>query len=338
MGMWLCEGFTDRIQLSVQTSQEGGPQRLVRITGSDTGKLLAKHTPGWKVQVSETNTGGDEMIAAMNAGILFLSGSPDLMCKQIVEAYFTSADQLAAWKDRFDFKFSSKDDWEIYERSLTAWSGTVWSQLQTFSNDPWNILYTETNTSGKLSVILEKSPFNSIGFLELPETRKREVRTEDLIRYEIGVDDTQRVNHLFYRANLPLIGSEGDTLRLVNLTKQDTDSIQMYGASIFEPQTNYFPPGTNPVLAVEENFTNLYQPLKERTETLWNWYRKNHMYESGTFEIKGDPTHRVCNMLYHVDRKYEYLIEQVNHTFNFGIRPSYTTSLGVTRGQRSSST
>jgi hypothetical protein len=71
---------------------------------------------------------------------------------------------------------------------------------------------------------------------------------------------------------------------------------------------------------------------------LWNRYRNNHTYESGSVVVHLRPDIRVGNglLIQQLDGSYkEYFIEQVSHQCVFNPRPQFFTTLQLTRGQKS---
>lgn len=349
-------GLVTRVARVVELDQQGQPRRVIRLTGLDLGKMLHTHNVGADLAMLDKYF-GDEQTERLNLGLLF-SGTPVQLVRSVLDKFFYAQ---IPWTSNWILadQLTTDDPWQTVDFSLlTLQSGSLWNVLKELANEPWNVLHTETGSDGKLHVILERQPFDSSG--RLVRETFHEVRPEEAKSYDLGVDDSERTNWHFLKANLAIFRGDDDGLAYLmakqGLLKYDAQSIERHGFRPSEHSTSYTPwanhrrlENAEPLLLGE--FSNQVSGaaapdffpeqvsrgpvptdidlVRGRSETLFNWYRRNHAYLNGTLTVKGSPKYRAGEGL--VFEGNQYLIERVTQNYEWG--GTFSTSFDLTRGQ-----
>lgn len=338
-------GLVDRVS---RTFNAGGnnPQRNVKLSGQDLGKLLVKHNIGWDVsgaQVQLMQQQGEtaptkELEANYISRVTLQAGTAENLISQLMDIFIGALDSNAATK--FGFASSTDDNWEVWDSSLQYIRGTsAWSAMERYAHKPWNMLHADTVSLGSFQVTLERNPIDDQGRLTRPDSMTHEIGDEDIVQEDVGCSDQERINLLCYWPSMYKISS--DTIVEIvmankDLTSFDEDEIKLHGYCPKVIDDNFNPPNiTGPI--DQKGYDLLVGAAVTRADAFWNWYSMNHQLESGTFVIHGDPAMKAGDMLLvrqgTTGTKKEYLIEQVAHTYSVWPRVAFTTMLHVTRGQ-----
>ena len=320
-------GLVNRPARTMTFDADGRPRRTVKITGMDMGKLLARHDAGWNIALSDTNVGPPDMNRQAKVGFVFTGKALDVVEGIFKGLFLNDVTELAPL---YTFAGNTDDTWEIYNYSINYMTGPVWNAMKQVANEPYNILHTDTLSSGTFQVALDKMPIQDNGKLMNIDHTIDEI---DIITEDIGVCDDERVNYLLYKAHFSIIGADNryPIWHLApGLMNQDPMSVARHGASLVELETNF---GTINMASTTTFGSEFLQDASKRGAALWNRMKNNHLLESGTLSMHVSPRIRAGAGLLHRGQNKEYLIEQVNHYMNFNQKPVATTTLAVTRGQ-----
>jgi hypothetical protein len=358
-------GLVDRVGRIRSYDGEGRPQFRCRINGMDFGKLLTKHncivdvTPLQDTESGNVKGGeGTEWVFRAQKGLPF-SGKPQELVSGIHSVLFK--DQLTLPKDYCDVWFPDVaiDQWATYDFPVLETTGSVWNAMKTLSNEPFNVLTTETY-GDRFYVILEKYPFDDkSGKLTLTTARPAEKRSgykvqpgipadpkgrgrmyaipdQLIVNEDLGIADNERINYLYLKApNFILFGEggAGQAMSFIHGIQNDPlEKIKVHGFIPWEVNIPSFAP---PVVSAEGPMPNGSEvnEIKARAEILWNRVKNNHTLESGNITVHGMPWFK-CGDGALLDNDMEYFVEQVTHSYQINMNgTSYTTALGLTRGQ-----
>lgn len=321
-------GLVNRISEALATDRSGRPTRAFRVSGFDLGKILYHHNCAWDIARYDRFF-GDEFSARIAKG-LQVSGTPARLIRSLVDTYlYLQVPWTRNWLllDRVD----DTDDWQTLDYTLAQHEGQLWQVMKRLANEPWNVLHTETGADKKLHVVLERAPFHeATGRL----TREVLLAIPDnhAVAFDLGRDDTERINWLFFDPKLVVFGAHENSLGYLwceetGLLNYDEDSVFRHGLRSATPTTMFTPLGNK---HLEPSGPNDIERAAARGRTLWNWYRRNHEYRSGQLTVKGSPAYQSGEGVTFGD--HEYLIEQVAQHYTWG--QQYQTILRLTRGQR----
>lgn len=348
-------GLIDRVGRVRQYGENGVPQYRCRISGTDFGKLLTKHNCILDFQpLRDSKTGkveggeGDMSIARINRGLGF-SGTPQKLITDVFKVLFTDQLPLAADYCGLWFPDETPDDWQTYNFPITESTGAVWNAMKSLANEPFNALSTETY-DGRLYVILEKFPFDDTsGYLTLEnesvmkptpggKTRGRMRKIVDalVINEDLGIADNERINYVYLHAPAFILAGQGigpEISYIHGIWNDDVEIIKKHGFMPWDVNiANFCPPIDAGVGAPLPG--GAFNPIRSRAEILWNRVKNNHLLESGNITVHGAPLFKVGDGVL-MKNGNEYFVEQVTHTYNYSnAGTSYTTSLGLTRGQK----
>jgi hypothetical protein len=321
-------GLINRIADALVMDSSGRPRRQIRVAGFDLGKILHYHNAAWDIARYDRFF-GDEFISRVSQG-LRLSGTPSVLIRSLVETYLHLQ---VPWTKNWVLLdcLDDSDDWQTLDYALGEAEGPLWGVMERLANRPWNMLHTETGSDKRLHVVLEPMPFHhETGRL----TRKRlhAIPDSHAASFDLGRDDTERTNWLFYNPQLGLHGAQGGNVGYLwaggtGLLNYEEDSVFRHGLRMQSVQTTFTPLGTK---HLEPAAPNDIQQAAVRGRALWNWYRRNHTYRNGHLTVKGSPAYRAGDGV--VFDGHEYLLEKVAHNYTWG--QTYQTALGLTRGQR----
>lgn len=341
-------GLVDRASQTF-TAAGNHPQRQVKISGQDLGKLLSKHDIGWDVSGAQIQTalsiqgqgdGAGETTIAQNylARITLQAGTAKSIITQLMDLFLKQLDSSLNWN--FDLNCSTDDDWEIWDQALQYIRGTTaWSAMKCYAHEPWNMLHADTVDLTKFQVVLERNPIDDQGMLSRTAARTHTITDGEIVSEDIGKSDCERINLLCYWPTMYQVavgGSIDIVMAHPDLTWFDEDEIKLHGYCSKVIPDNFNAPDvkTPNDICGSDKLAALAVP---RAETFWNWHSMNHELDSGTFVIHGDPQMKTGDMLLvkqgMTDTYKEFLIEQVAHTYAVWPQPMFTTTLLVTRGQ-----
>ena len=334
-------GLVDESKRVKQVDQEGKPHRTVQICCSDFGKILVRHHCQWYLAPSPAHIGSEESLTeAVYGSKLFAGGTPATIAKNIldVEVY-----GIMPWtKDYFSSeRISSDDNWYL-SKVLLSYQEPVWQALRNIANEPYNKLHADTLENGKYGVILEQCPFDANGRLNLQLPRTLHfIGTEETITEELGVNDLDRITYLYQKVDCGIFGEPtGQELLYIkgDAIQYNKSDVAAYGFMPWMPQSMFvpFPASSGPPLPphLADYKDSASHPVQTRTKLLWDWYRKNAEYESGLITMHGRPDIRCGDGIVYDDNNFQYLVEQVAHSWIMSDHPLCTTSLHVTRGQQ----
>jgi hypothetical protein len=341
------------------------PQRQVKISGQDMGKLLLKHDVGWdiiafnqeiaKAKAKEplaTTESGDSQNQKYSTQLnrqfdqSLTVGTPGALIQKLFDLAFKAV--LPFWADKVQLAVTTKDDWKLWSQvSLTLQGCTAWAAFTRCMHDPFNLLTTETLDTKHFIVTLEEQPIDDNGRLNRSADRVHTIYDADIIADDIGVCDVERINMIFYQPQF-YMSAVGETIPIAmadaNLVRPEIKpgspeekNIQLHGYNPKPFQDQFVPPETEwrPPMVKIDRSTWLGSASVAATK-LWNWYKNNHTYWSGTIQTHLRPDIKVGDGLIHDlgNKKMEYLIEQVAHHYTVWPQPQFVTTLQVTRGQQ----
>lgn len=326
---------------------EGRPSRTVHITGYDFGKILTQHHCKWYTAPQESPIGSEDSEEKVKYGAaLVAGGTANALVKKIIEV---ELHQVLPWTADHILtdRVNSSDDWQTIGTTF-SYNDPLWQVLTALSNWPYNMLHADTGDDGKYHVILEKCPYdNETGRLE---RTLKPVDSRDVTFFQLGANDHDRRNYIWLMTQSGIYGEhnglqflnlKGDALKF-NYDSNDPDdsdnTIKQHGFRPWFPQTN-FVPFTNatpipPQLSNEGSKESVKRPVRDRTLAFWNWYRRNHRYESGIITMHGDPDVRAGDGILFDDNGFEYFVEHVSDTYRIFPTVEYKSTLHVTRGQK----
>jgi hypothetical protein len=332
-------GLVDEVARVKQLSPDGKPNRTVQLRCSDFGKILCKHHCQWYLAPSSTKIGSQEnLTGAVYAAMLIAGGDPTTIATMIVERELFKympwlRDYITTDRIRTD------DSWYINPIILST-QESVWQALEQASNDPYNQLHCDTQDDGMFAVILERTPFDNNGKLDIQSPRSLHVINEkDVITEDMGVNDIDRITYLYNKVNCGIHGEPGGSPLLYiygDATRFENADIEKYGFMPWMPATAFvpFPRGSTPIPSHLADFKeDANRPVRSRTDLLWSWFRRNAEYESGLMTMHGNPRIRCGDGIFYTDNNYQYFVEQVAQKLVCGENPACTTSIHLTRGQ-----
>ena len=340
-------GMVDR----VSRVKQGGPvpQRAVKVSGRDMGKLLETHDVAFDIiaynrQIATQEPGKVQSVTAMSRTFnpQITMGTP----AEIINSAFEIClhDMLKTTK-RIAFVSDCNDSSKIHQPQLATTQGTsFWQFIKGVEHHPFNVLTTDTTLGdvNAFKVVLEKFPFNGeTGRLERPVDQWHTIGETEIITEDLGAGDQERINFTSYQ---PLIFPQAKIMEYdvmmahPDLSRLDDGSVRQYGLSVQVFRDPFTPPELEGIHDADQGRKlAALNTAKGMASTLWNWYRNNHTYESGTVTVHLRPDIRVGSglLIRQPDGTYkEYLIEQVAHQCIFHPQPSFQTTLHLTRGQK----
>jgi hypothetical protein len=304
--------------------------RRITITGMDFGRLLDRHncvadiTPG-PGQI------GPEAIVRLAKGLIF-SGTPHEICSSIFDKLMIG--QVPWIKPYVAFinpgirAKAPLDEWETFDFTILESTGSVWAAMKRAANEPYNVLTTET-INGVLHIILERYPFHPKNGKLTRETF-HEIADEEIQSEDLGVDDNDRVNYVWLKADMVTLYNQGQNfpLQFSSAMHFDQASISRFGFHPFYPQTNFVPPS---YLPGDDAPPNIQKLVSGRSEEFWNRNRWNHLHETGTLAVAGNPDIKAGDGIVVKGTGMEYFVEKYTEHYAWG--ETYTTTLQLTRGQ-----
>lgn len=339
-------GLVDRVSFVRQGGNN--PQRQVKISGQDMGKLLLKHDVGWDIVAFglETAANGDDQTQKVDAQInrqfdvSLITGTPKEMVEKLFAKVFT--DVLPKWTPFFKMVADkTKDDWNMWNPAVINLQGcSTWDLLTKCAHLPFNVLTTDTTdiANKKFTITLEPRPIDDNGRLTHGADRQHTVFDTDIISDDVGICDTERINFLFYQPSFYLMAAGMS----VSVAMAHPDLVEWFKQSIdnhgycskivkdeFIPMDIDLSQGPPPPTA-------FLSSAKTAKNLLWSWYQYNHTYWSGTVQTHLRPEIKAGDeLIYDLGKgeKKSYLIEQVSHQYIMWPQLQFVTTLHVTRGQ-----
>lgn len=339
-------GLVDR----VSAVRPGGnnPQRQVKISGQDMGKLLLKHDVGWDIVAFglATTANGDDNAQKLDAQInrqfdvSLITGTPKAMVEKLFAKVFT--DVLPKWAPYFKTDLDkTKDDWNMWNPAvINLQKCSTWDLLTKCSHIPFNVLTTDTTdiASKKFTITLESRPIDNNGRLTHGADRQHTVFDADIISDDVGICDTERINFLFYQPSFYLVAagmSVSVAMAHPDLVEWFKQSIDNHGYCLKVVTDEFFPTKID-LSQGPPPPTVFIDSTKKAKNLLWSWYQFNHTYWSGTVQTHLRPEIKAGDELIYelgTGKKRSYLIEQVSHNYVVWPQPQFVTTLHLTRGQ-----
>lgn len=335
-------GLVNACERSRMVSPNGEVTRTVLISGADFGKVLTRHYARWYTAPTDDHVGSEEaQTTAQYGAALMAGGTPDVILKKLIDVELF---RVMPWVAEHILTDTIAPIPNAWSRPIVTYSmqSPLWSVLQQYADTPFNQLHADTGNDGKYHIILEKCPFDDKTG-KLTRSEWFEIDTPDIISEKIGVNDYDRINYIWYKVQCsmfgevggnPLLYLKGDAIRYGKDSVASNGFMPWYPSTEFVPFTNVTGNPVPPQLTDSGSQANVRRPVKERTEAIWNWYKDNHTYESGTFLIHGKPEVRAGGAIINKETGNEYLIEQITHQYSVWPRPKFNTSIHVTRGQK----
>ena len=321
--------------------EEGRPIRTCHLSGYDFGKILTQHHCKWLTAPSPDHLGSEKAITSVQYGAaLEPGGTANTIVKKILEVELYN---YLEWTKQYitTDMVNSVDVWRT-AGVIFSYHDTIWGAISQYANMPYNMLHADTGQNKKFNIILEKCPFsNSTGKLERQEFKK--IDLSDVIAYQLGANDHDRVNYIFNQVRCGMFGeASGTPLLLIkgDAVKYDdpATSILKHGFRPSFLQSNFvpfdIPAGSFPQLTDSGNNPDIRRAVREQTDAFWSWYKDNHLYESGTVSVHGDPDFRSGDAAIYPENNFEYMVQQVNHAYSIFPTISFKSSLHLVRGQK----
>lgn len=339
-------GLVDRVSFVRQGGNN--PQRQVKISGQDMGKLLIKHDVGWDIVAFglETAKSGDDTTITVDRQInrqfdvSLITGTPKATVEKLFKKVF--ADVLPKWEPYIKLDASkATDDWNMWNPAvINLQNCKMWDLLTMCSHLPFNVLTADTTDieKKKFTITLEPRPIDDNGRLTISNDRRHMIFDTDIISDDVGICDTERINFLFYQPSFYLVAanmSVAVAMAHPDLVIWLESSIDNHGycpkivKDEFIPTSIDLSHGPPPLSA-------FIASAKDAKDKLWNWYKLNHTYWSGTVQTHLRPEIKAGNELIHDPgngKEMSYLIEQVSHHYVVWPQIQFVTTLHVTRGQ-----
>jgi len=339
-------GLIDR----VSAVRQGGPvpQRAVKVSGRDMGKLLETHDVAFDIiryNLTLTSQDGEVLNTQALSRIWdpgMSMGAPGYL---IGRAFETVLSDITSFQ-KFLFTDYTADIWQQTQTSfMTAQGIPFWQFIKQMEHHPYSILTTDTNSKNVdyFEVVLEKMPYsNETGKVERDADRWHTIGDTEIVTEDLGVTDQERINLLSYQPNIYSLAKifTYDVMMVhPDLTEISRNDIAINGLCPKVLKDVYIPPEMEDTQDADTSRTNAaIVTAKGMKEVLWNWYKDNHTYESGSVSIHLRPDIRVGNGLLveqgSTGEYKEYMIEQVSHQCVFNPQPQFLTSLHLTRGQK----
>jgi hypothetical protein len=312
--------------------QTGAFKYACKVVGQDMGRMFMVHDCGWDLMRLDLYSGDAESIRqarmATQGSFIQYSGTPAENINRALAALFWPP--LGDWVKKFisDQAIVCKDDWVTWAKSITSRTGAMWNAMKAFADEPWNVLFTDTNAKGMFEVRLEQAPFDvvtgKLSGIPIDKVSEAVIHGESL-----GLSDQDMINFASFEAYAPLFGGDSFALMMTKQIKANDKLVAEYGFRAFKPQTEYVPwgdtKGPKPDMSAQ---------IMARTEAIFNWHRRAHEYESGSFEMAGSTSKKIFRGLIIPERNMQFFVEGVRHVYsNSGSKVSYVTTLDVTRGQ-----
>ncbi len=325
-------GLVTGVAISRHVGSGGQYQRVIRISGSDLGKMLMSEI-GWDISPAQILVGGNQEQSWQDRKAMMV-GTPaqsvrNIFHRIVEKGFFTISKHIDTSQVRDD------DDWIVLESAgYLAKQTPIWQAMMQFENRPYNALWCDTDDIGFFRLGLEAYPLDKFGFVARSANKTITVEDWQITSEDISLNDGERVNLVTLETPILKYTENGYgwplSLSSKVLTNVDEKSIHLHGFRPHVIHTEFIPPGTN------ESKQNVNVPFTaaNRATTFWNWYRVNHELESGSITIHGTPNIRAGWQLNHKSRGMSYLIEQVSHEFHVWPQISFTTTLEITRGRK----
>ena len=332
----IMAGLVSRVSVLRHVNTEGAPTRTIQISGEDIGKLFSAQL-GWDISPAQMQSGVSVWESFAKRYVL-LADTPVNMIRQVFNIFAETCPMANILIECGDW-LTAADDWRILNPNGYLIEYTpAWSALKRLENDPWNILYCDTDDAGYFHLGLESQPFDINGKVTRPDNKTLVVDDTMITEDDLGVSDAERVNLLSLNSPLYAYTDASNPLDIVLIDSTMThfdasdsngsnNSIAIHGYHPHIVETEYTPQVVSePLIECTDR-----QPAAIRAQTFWNWFRNNATYLSGTVTIHGNPAVRSGWRLVDSDRKREFLIEHVHHTYQ-AASGTFTTTLQVTRG------
>lgn len=338
-------GLVDR----VSAVRQGGarPQRQVKISGQDMGKLLVTHDISWDIRkynlglAQSGDNEGEKSSTQLNRQFdpSLTMGTPvDLVTGLFVKAF---REVLPQWSGRFGISPETHDEWQIRVPGLiqSSQGAKIWEVMKRYEHRPFNVLHTETQTTDVFYIILERQPFKDNGQLDRTGDRLHMIDDTEIICDDIGTCDSERCNFLFYKPDLYLTAVDGVVDVMMghpDLVRYDEYSIEKDGYCPLVLEDSFLPPEISSIYEAPLQ-GDYFTSARDAADLLWGWYQNNHSYESGSIQLHLNPCIKAGDGLIH-DRGNgevkEFLVEQVSHQFAVHPQPQFITTLQLSRGQK----
>ena len=344
-------GLIDRVSVV----RQGGlvPQRSVKVSGRDMGKLLETHDVAYdiiaynkEVQKLAAQDGTTQPLTRVSRewDRIATAGSPGDI---ITAVYGATMGELTTTK-RMLFRDHAQDTWQVFQPNMASAQGIpFWSYIKQVERAPMNIICSDTNRKNVdwFEFWIQKQPIDDeTGMLRPLNDEWHTIGEPEITDGDLGVSDGERINLVSYQ---PAIHSQGHvfsydvSMAHPDLTKWDEEDVKKNGLHPKVFTDSFTPPEMQALYDADQgNVIKAINTAKGVASALWNWFKNIHTYETGTLTIHLRPDIRIGSGLLvkqrDSDEYKEYLIEQVIHQCVFGERPAFTTTLHLTRGQKAS--
>jgi hypothetical protein len=337
---FVMAGLIDRPAKFNGTREDGAPDRRVKISGRDFGKMLMTTELGWDISGVNLLMFADGLgqIAAAKIGRYLNQATNVQDAVKWLFGLFQEQIPNASYTHYFNLQVNTDDNWKTYKPEFVGLKGTkAWEAMKCMENRPYNTLTTFTDSAGKFTILLEKTPFDAQG--KIARDTFISIGEEDIKAEEVGASDNERTNLLClwpptYKAlanGVLDIALAYPECTQVDQSMVSTNNIYIHGIYPQIIDTVFVPFSFG--ICQDENPADVAN-TKERRDLFWNWFQNNHLYRNGFITIHGDPEVMQGMGLIHKEEGNEYFVEQVSHIYNVHPSVSYLTQLQVTRGQK----
>lgn len=206
-------GLIDR----VSTVRQGGiqPQRTVKISGRDLGKLMEKYDVTYDalkiqeefVKKQDSSPPQKEQTRVRILDPKLMIGTSDEIIGHAFAYFWENMD----YGHRFSFVSDTDDTWKILQPNMVQQLHTsFWQYISQADNRPYNMLHNDVDpdVQGQQLLVLEKNPLDDKGELTRDADRSAAIDDTEIISDDLGISDAERVNLLArYKIYLPQIDS-----------------------------------------------------------------------------------------------------------------------------------
>lgn len=362
----VMRGFVINSRETMQV-QERSVNRVVICNGQNYGKVLLKRQLVFASEIDPLTFLAPDLAVGKKVSEI-ISGyggllSPRTFMTQVISTLLDDPIVGAKFRNSrvpyLDMKVDIPDGHKLFLPNSPATAGSIWNWLQQWKGDPFNEMFIRDDVDmprlyWRMSPYKDK--YGRVARAGAMNEAPAVIPLSDIIAPDIGTSDAEAMCYFFtVPAFYSLMAAEQYFIETPP-TSTGGDIAPFNGAPTSGPY------GTNPILRrdiferygfqalrtqypltpglLEQNDRDLdptAQPeMISATRELNSWLHQVYSWkpamESGTLHLKGNPNIRVGTYLQIKEQRREFYVESVSHNFNVANDPSYTTTVGVTRG------
>lgn len=272
----------------------------------------------------------------------FIKGLVDHLLFKIMDVSLQVNDNRLHLKDLLHYQLRSMDIMIPFVTSKYDFEGSMWNWMQSSINSPFHELFVDvrpademmmrnprfqrsSSTFGedtsRMGLFLRPTPFDRADWDRLP---RYEAVPQEIHTFDLGNSDHEHYNVFRVVPEVDLFGERAVDAKIAPMI--NVDIARRYGLSMYESQFHGLP------LAETDDLISLGKQL---TLTAKRWFENAHLFEEGSYTLKGTGQPKIGQRLLDVKRGMEYYIEGVTQQYNVTNRDvTWKTDLSVTRGQK----